>query len=224
MTWMSLAYLVHLALSVFGNFCSDKKPSAVNWIEGRGKSVVCEAVIGEEVVKKVLKTDVQSLVELNTIKNLAGSAVAGALGGFNAHASNIVTAIFIATGQDPAQNVESSHCITMLEPVNAGRDLHISVTMPSIEVGTVGGGTQLASQSACLDLLGVRGASRDRPGSNARLLATVVAGGVLAGELSLLSALAAGQLVKSHMKYNRSSKDVSSTTATEKMRQREVDV
>jgi hypothetical protein len=106
----------------------------VNWIEGRGKSVVCEAVIKEDVVKKVLKTNVQSLVELNTIKNLAGSAIAGALGGFNAHASNIVTAIFIATGQDPAQNVESSHCITMLEPINDGKDLHISVTMPSIEV------------------------------------------------------------------------------------------
>ncbi|KAF8654597.1 hypothetical protein HU200_061797 [Digitaria exilis] len=196
-------------ISISGNFCSDKKPAAVNWIEGRGKSVVCEAVIKEEVVKKVLKTNVQSLVELNTIKNLAGSAIAGALGGFNAHASNIVTAIFIATGQDPAQNVESSHCITMLEPINDGKDLHISVTMPSIEVGTVGGGTQLASQSACLDLLGVKGANRDCPGSNARLLATVVAGGVLAGELSLLSALAAGQVVKSHMKYNRSSKDMS---------------
>jgi hydroxymethylglutaryl-CoA reductase (NADPH) len=195
-------------ISISGNFCSDKKPAAVNWIEGRGKSVVCEAVIKEEVVKKVLKTDVQSLVELNMIKNLAGSAIAGALGGFNAHASNIVTAIFIATGQDPAQNVESSHCITMLESINDGKDLHISVTMPSIEVGTVGGGTQLASQSACLDLLGVKGANRDSPGSNARLLATVVAGGVLAGELSLLSALAAGQLVKSHMKYNRSSKDM----------------
>ncbi|EES15382.1 hypothetical protein BDA96_07G220500 [Sorghum bicolor] len=196
-------------ISISGNFCSDKKPAAVNWIEGRGKSVVCEAVIKEDVVKKVLKTNVQSLVELNTIKNLAGSAIAGALGGFNAHASNIVTAIFIATGQDPAQNVESSHCITMLEPINDGKDLHISVTMPSIEVGTVGGGTQLASQSACLDLLGVKGANQDSPGSNARLLATVVAGGVLAGELSLLSALAAGQLVKSHMKYNRSSKDMS---------------
>ncbi|CAL5001231.1 unnamed protein product [Urochloa decumbens] len=196
-------------ISISGNFCSDKKPAAVNWIEGRGKSVVCEAVIKEEVVKKVLKTNVQSLVELNTIKNLAGSAVAGALGGFNAHASNIVTAIFIATGQDPAQNVESSHCITMMESINDGKDLHISVTMPSIEVGTVGGGTQLASQSACLDLLGVKGANQESPGSNARLLATVVAGGVLAGELSLLSALAAGQLVKSHMKYNRSSKDMS---------------
>nr|AXF94764.1 3-Hydroxy-3-methylglutaryl-CoA reductase [Fritillaria cirrhosa] len=196
-------------VSISGNFCSDKKPAAVNWIEGRGKSVVCEAVIGEDVVKKVLKTTVPALVELNMIKNLAGSAVAGALGGFNAHASNIVSAVFIATGQDPAQNVESSHCITMMEAVNGGKDLHVSVTMPSIEVGTVGGGTQLAAQAACLDLLGVKGASMESPGANARLLATIIAGAVLAGELSLMSALAAGQLVKSHMKYNRSSKDMS---------------
>lgn len=121
-------------LDSLGNYCSDKKPAAVNWIEGRGKSVVCEAIIKEDVVKKVLKTKVAALVELNMLKNLAGSAVAGTLGGFNAHASNIVSAIFIATGQDPAQNVESSHCITMMEAVNDGRDLHISVTMPSIEV------------------------------------------------------------------------------------------
>lgn len=222
-----------------GNFCADKKPAAVNWIEGRGKSVVCEAIIKDEVVRKVLKTSVASLVELNMLKNLTGSAMAGALGGFNAHSSNIVSAIFLATGQDPAQNVESSHCITMMEPVNNGKDLHISVTMPSIEVnntsyssfshihplylklyslyflssslqvGTVGGGTQLASQSACLNLLGVKGASKESPGANSRLLATIVAGSVLAGELSLMSAIAAGQLVRSHMKYNRSSRDVS---------------
>ena len=117
-----------------GNYCSDKKPAAVNWIEGRGKSVVCEAIIKEEVVKEVLKTEVAALVELNMLKNLTGSAMAGALGGFNAHASNIVSAVFIATGQDPAQNIESSHCITMMEAVNDGKDLHISVTMPSIEV------------------------------------------------------------------------------------------
>lgn len=196
-------------IGISGNYCSDKKPAAVNWIEGRGKSVVCEATIKEDVVRKVLKTNVAALVELNMLKNLAGSAVAGALGGFNAHASNIVSAIFIATGQDPAQNVESSHCITMMEAVNDGKDLHVSVTMPSIEVGTVGGGTQLASQSACLNLLGVKGASRESPGSNSRILATIVAGSVLAGELSLMSAIAAGQLVRSHMKYNRSSKDIS---------------
>ncbi|XP_057975590.1 3-hydroxy-3-methylglutaryl-coenzyme A reductase 1 [Malania oleifera] len=195
-------------IGISGNYCSDKKPAAVNWIEGRGKSVVCEAIIKEEIVSKVLKTNVAALVELNMLKNLTGSAVAGALGGFNAHASNIVSAVFIATGQDPAQNIESSHCITMMEAVNDGKDLHISVTMPSIEVGTVGGGTQLASQSACLNLLGVKGASKESPGSNSRVLATIVAGSVLAGELSLMSAIAAGQLVKSHMKYNRSSRDV----------------
>ncbi|XP_010534322.1 PREDICTED: 3-hydroxy-3-methylglutaryl-coenzyme A reductase 1-like [Tarenaya hassleriana] len=199
-------------IGISGNFCSDKKPAAVNWIEGRGKSVVCEAVIRGETVHKVLKTSVASLVELNMLKNLAGSAVAGALGGFNAHASNIVSAIFIATGQDPAQNVESSHCITMMEAVNDGKDLHISVTMPSIEVGTVGGGTQLASQAACLNVLGVKGASKESPGMNSRRLASVVAGAVLAGELSLMSAIAAGQLVKSHMKYNRSSRDMSAAS------------
>ncbi|WJX57637.1 3-hydroxy-3-methylglutaryl-coenzyme A reductase 1 [Trifolium repens] len=195
-------------IGISGNFCSDKKAAAVNWIEGRGKSVVCEAIIKEEVVKKVLKTSVESLVELNMLKNLTGSAMAGALGGFNAHASNIVSAIYLATGQDPAQNVESSHCMTMMEAVNDGKDLHISVTMPSIEVGTVGGGTQLASQSACLNLLGVKGASKETPGANSRQLAAIVAASVLAGELSLMSAIAAEQLVKSHMKYNRSSKDV----------------
>ncbi|KAF3434919.1 hypothetical protein FNV43_RR22006 [Rhamnella rubrinervis] len=200
-------------MGISGNFCSDKKPAAVNWIEGRGKSVVCEAIIKGDMVRKVLKTNVEALVELNMLKNLTGSAMAGALGGFNAHASNIVSAVYIATGQDPAQNVESSHCITMMEPVNDGKDLHVSVTMPSIEVGTVGGGTQLASQAACLNLLGVKGANREAPGANSRLLATIVAGSVLAGELSLMSALAAGQLVKSHMKYNRSNRDVAAAAS-----------
>jgi len=82
-----------------GNFCTDKKPSAVNWIEGRGKSVVCEAIIKAKVIEKVLKTSVEALVELNTSKNLIGSAVAGSIGGFNAQAANIVAAIYIATGQ-----------------------------------------------------------------------------------------------------------------------------
>ena len=66
----------------------------------------------------------------------------------------------------------------------------------------------MASQAACLNLLGVKGASKEEPGSNSRVLATIVAGSVLAGELSLMSAIAAGQLVKSHMKYNRSTRDM----------------
>lgn len=133
---VEVAQLNVTSLCGTGNFCADKKATAVNWLEGRGKSVVVEAVLKEAVVQKVLKTSVSALVELNMVKNLAGSALAGALGGFNAHASNIVSALFIATGQDPAQNVESSQCITMMEAVNGGRDLHVSVTMPSIEVSS----------------------------------------------------------------------------------------
>lgn len=101
-------------ISVSGNYCTDKKPAAINWIDGRGKSVVAEAIIPGSVVRSVLKSDVNALVELNTSKNLIGSAMAGSIGGFNAHAANIVTAIFLATGQDPAQNVESSNCITVM--------------------------------------------------------------------------------------------------------------
>ncbi|XP_076322516.1 3-hydroxy-3-methylglutaryl-coenzyme A reductase-like isoform X2 [Tachypleus tridentatus] len=198
-------------ISLSGNYCTDKKPSAVNWIEGRGKSVVCEAEIPAKVVKNVLKTSVQTLIDVNISKNLIGSAIAGSIGGFNAQAANIVTAIFIATGQDPAQNVESSNCITLMEPSGEnGENLHISCTMPSIEIGTIGGGTVLSPQAACLDLLGVRGASVADPGQNAATLASVVCGTVLAGELSLLSALAAGHLVRSHMRHNRSKLNINS--------------
>jgi hypothetical protein len=69
----------------------------------------------------------------------------------------MVTAVFLATGQDPAQNVESSNCMTLMEPVNDGQDLHVSVTMPSIEVGTIGGGTGLSAQKACLEMMGLAG-------------------------------------------------------------------
>lgn len=105
-----------IVLALSGNYCTDKKPAAINWIEGRGKSVVAEAVIPGKVVKSVLKTTVAALCNLNTKKNLVGSAMAGSIGGFNAHAANILTAIFLATGQDPAQNVESSNCMTLMEP------------------------------------------------------------------------------------------------------------
>lgn len=191
-------------LSLSGNYCTDKKPAAINWIEGRGKSVVSEAVIPGDVVKKVLKTTVDALVELNIAKNLVGSAMAGSIGGFNAHAANILTAIYIATGQDPAQNVESSNCITLMKAINNGRDLQITCSMPSIEVGTIGGGTVLPPQNSMLDLLGVKGPHPLVPGANAQRLARIVCASVMAGELSLMAALAAGHLVRSHMQHNRS--------------------
>ncbi|XP_071541636.1 3-hydroxy-3-methylglutaryl-coenzyme A reductase isoform X1 [Panulirus ornatus] len=191
-------------LSVSGNYCVDKKPSAINWIEGRGKSVVCEAVVPGKIVTTILKTTVTALVEANITKNLVGSSLAGSIGGNNAHAANIVAALYIACGQDPAQVVGSSNCMTLMEAWGEkGEDLHVTVTMPSVEVGTVGGGTGLAPQSACLTMLGVKGAHKDNPGENACQFAKIVAGTVLAGELSLMSALAAGHLVKSHLAHNR---------------------
>ena len=102
-------------VSLSGNYCTDKKAAAINWIDGRGKSVIAEAIIPGEVVKSVLKTDVDTMVELNINKNLIGSAMAGSMGGFNAHAANLVAAVFIATGQDPAQVVEGSSCITIMK-------------------------------------------------------------------------------------------------------------
>jgi hydroxymethylglutaryl-CoA reductase (NADPH) len=188
-------------VALSGNMCTDKKAAAINWIQGRGKSVVVEATIPKAVVQSILKTDVKNLVMVNTNKNLIGSAMAGTVGGFNAHASNIVTAIFLATGQDPAQNVESSNCITIMEETDDG-DLWISCTMPSIEVGTVGGGTSLPAQEACLKIIGCNGGS-SLPGDNAKKLAHVIAAATMAGELSLLAALSANTLVQAHMQHNR---------------------
>lgn len=189
-------------VSLSGNYCTDKKSAAINWIEGRGKSVVAESRVPAALVTKLLKTSVDDLVELNMAKNLIGSNMAGAMGGFNAHAANLVAAVYLATGQDPAQVVEGSSCMTLMSNVEG--DLQISVSMPCLEVGTIGGGTILEPQASMLEMLGIRGPHPTEPGANARALARIVASAVLAGELSLCSALAAGHLVKSHMAHNRS--------------------
>ena len=106
--------------------------------------------------------------------------------------------------QDPAQNVESSNCITLMEAVPNGDDvdLRISVTMPSVECGTVGGGTGLGAQAACLRMLGCSGSS-DVPGEKARQLARVVCATVLCGELSLVAALSSNHLISAHLALNR---------------------
>ncbi|KAH9053184.1 hydroxymethylglutaryl-coenzyme A reductase-domain-containing protein [Lactarius vividus] len=201
---MSKYFPEMIVLALSGNYCTDKKPAAINWIEGRGKSVVAEAIVPGHVVKSVLKTTPEALCNLNTKKNLVGSAMAGSVGGFNAHAANILTAVFLAAGQDPAQNVESSNCMTLMELTNEGKDVLVTITMPCIEVGTVGGGTVLAPQQGVLEMLGVKGAHPTQPGQNAQQLARIIAAAVMAGELSLLSALAAGHLVRAHLVHNRS--------------------
>lgn len=186
-------------VALSGNLCVDKKSSLINTILGRGKSVVAEAIVKREVVAHVLKTTPEAIVEVNIRKNLLGSAKAGSQS-FNAHYANIVAAIFIATGQDVAQVVESSMGFTWTELRN--NDLYISVTLPSLEVGTVGGGTRLPTQREALKLLGVEGGGNP-PGVNARKLAEIIAASVLAGELSLLAALSVGHLAKAHEKLGR---------------------
>uniref|UniRef100_A0A182M6D5 3-hydroxy-3-methylglutaryl coenzyme A reductase n=1 Tax=Anopheles culicifacies TaxID=139723 RepID=A0A182M6D5_9DIPT len=193
-------------ISLSGNYCSDKKPAAINWIKGRGKRVVCETTVPADKLAQIFRTNARTLVQCNKLKNMTGSAVAGSIGGNNAHAANMVTAIFIATGQDPAQNVTSSNCSTNMETCGEkGEDLYITCTMPSLEVGTLGGGTGLPGQGACLNLLGVRGSHPTNPAENSKLLAKIICATVMAGELSLLSALVTSDLVNSHMRHNRSS-------------------
>jgi len=181
-------------IALSGNMCADKKPSAINLIQGRGKSVVAEAVIRKSIVEKALKTSPEAIVEVNQAK-LLGSARAGSYG-FNAHFANIIAAIFIATGQDAAQVVDGANGITAAQLIE-NDDLHISVTIPSLEIGTVGGGTRVETQKECLQILGVQG-SGSPPGANARKFAEIIACAVLAGELSLLGAHASGHLAKAH--------------------------
>jgi len=186
-------------VTVSGNLCTDKKPSAINRVLGRGKYVVAEAIIKGDVVRKVLKTTAEDVHYANVSKNLLGNAVAGSPS-FNGHVANMIAAIFIATGQDVAQVVESSMAYTWTEV--RGEDLYISVTLPSLEVGTVGGGTWLPTQREALALLGVAGGG-DPPGTNALKLAEIVSATVLAGELNLLASQVTGELAKAHERLGR---------------------
>jgi hydroxymethylglutaryl-CoA reductase (NADPH) len=186
-------------VALSGNLCTDKKPSAANVVMGRGKTVAAGVFLSDAMVKEILKTDTKSLIEVNTRKNLVGSARAASLG-FNAHAANVIAAVFLACGQDPAHVVEGSNAITTVDPVDGG--VYVSVTLPSLQVGTVGGGTAIETQQACLQILGVAGGGVTS-GANARAFAEVIAAGVLAGELSLLGALAAGHLARAHKKLGR---------------------
>ncbi|WP_435346176.1 hydroxymethylglutaryl-CoA reductase (NADPH) [Haloarchaeobius sp. HRN-SO-5] len=186
-------------VALSGNLCTDKKPAAINAVEGRGRSVTADVLVPTDVVEERLHTTPAAIVEANTRKNLVGSAKAGSLG-FNAHAANVVAAMFLATGQDAAQVVEGANAITTAEEREDG--LYVSVSLASLEVGTVGGGTSLATQSEALDVLGLAGGG-DPAGSNADALAEVIAAGALAGELSLLAALASRHLSSAHEELGR---------------------
>jgi hydroxymethylglutaryl-CoA reductase (NADPH) len=186
-------------VALSGNMCVDKKPAAINLIEGRGKSVVAESLLPRSIVEEELKTTPEMMTEVHYRKNIMGSIKAGALG-FNAHAANIVAAIFIATGQDAAHVVEGANAITSFQM--RGEEVYASVTMPSLQVGTVGGGTRVEPQKECLSILGVAGGGNP-PGANAKKFAEIICSAVLAGEISLVAALAARHLARAHATLGR---------------------
>ncbi|MCC7562805.1 MAG: hydroxymethylglutaryl-CoA reductase (NADPH) [Methanobrevibacter arboriphilus] len=181
-------------IALSGNVCVDKKPSSINLVEGRGKTVVADIIIPERIVKNKLKTTAEAIVEVNTAKNLIGSAISGSMG-FNAHFANMIGAIFLATGQDIAHVVEGSLGITTAEDRDG--DLYFSVTMPDLPIATIGGGTSLKTANESLEILGVAGSG------NVKKFAEIVIATVLAGELSLMGALAAGHLARAHKELGR---------------------
>jgi hydroxymethylglutaryl-CoA reductase (NADPH) len=186
-------------VALSGNMCADKKPAAINAVEGRGRSVTADVHLDAELLDEILKTTPDAMAEGNMRKNFVGSAKAASLG-FNAHAANTVAAAFLATGQDAAQVVEGANAITTMDARDGG--LYASLSLASLEVGTVGGGTRLPTQTEGLEIMGLAGGG-DPPGEHADALAEVIAVGALAGELSLGAAFTSRHLSSAHEELGR---------------------
>ncbi|MBZ0089303.1 MAG: hydroxymethylglutaryl-CoA reductase, partial [Thermoanaerobaculia bacterium] len=176
------------------NLATDKKASQVNIMRTRGKRVVAEATIPRDVLVQHMRVEPEQLHYHAGIANV-GTFLSGANNN-GAHSPNGITAMFIATGQDVANVAESSAGIVYTE-LTPDRSLYMSITIPSLIVATHGGGTGLPTQRECLELLGCTGRGK------VRKFAEIVAGVVLAGEISLASAISSLDWVSSHEKYGR---------------------
>lgn len=187
-------------VSESGNMCVDKKPAGINMIRGRGLSVVAEAIIKKEVLEEYFKVNAKAIEEINYAKNYIGSSLAGSLG-HNAQVANILAATFIAYGQDVAQIVDGADAIDDVKALENG-DLYIAVYLPSLEVGTYGGGTRRETAKELLMASGVYGEG-DNEGKTKRALAELIASAALAGELNLLAAEAGEELAKAHSMLKR---------------------
>ncbi len=177
-----------------GNMDTDKKYSRLNTLHTRGKRVVAECVLPDRLLRERLKTSAEALIAQRQISNLGALMAATANNG--AHSANGVAAVFIATGQDEANVAEASSAIVHAE-LTADGDYYYSITLPSLIVATHGGGTGLATQRECLEVLGCVGRGK------VRKLAEIIAATVLCGELSLGGAILAGEWVSSHEQYGR---------------------
>jgi hydroxymethylglutaryl-CoA reductase (NADPH) len=179
---------------VDANFSGDKKASAQSLQTVRGKKVSAEVYIPTKLVQKWLHTTPEHIANFGRIGSMA--AVLSGTVGAQGHFANGLAALYIACGQDTACVAESAIGVTRLEVVPEG-DLYASVLLPNLIVGTIGGGTNLPSQHACLDILKLSGAG------NSRAFAEVCAGLCLAGEISLVAAICAGRFARAHKSLAR---------------------
>ena len=176
------------------NMSGDKKASALSFTNVRGKKVTAEVIVPAELVRQFLHTTPEQLAQYGIMAGLGG-VMMGSMG-VQGHYANAFAALYIACGQDAACVAESAVGVTRWEVTDDGA-LYASVTLPNIMVGTVGGGTGLPSQRACLDILGLSGPNK------ADALAEVAAAVCLAGELSIAGALCAGHFAQAHRRLAR---------------------
>ena len=187
-------------VSISGNYCTDKKVSAVNGILGRGKNVTAEIIIPNDLCQQSLRTNPQQIVDLNHKKNYVGSLLAGSLRSANAHYANILLALYLATGQDAANIIEGSQGFTYAM-INDKGALQFSVNLPNLIVGVIGHGKH--HDFIKDNLVGMQ-CSPDNGHVSAQRLAVITAAAVLCGELSLMAALTnPGELLHTHVAIER---------------------
>jgi hydroxymethylglutaryl-CoA reductase (NADPH) len=175
------------------NFSGDKKSTHLALLSGRGRKVAASVTIPRALVEAGLHVSVSRMIDFVQMATV-GAALSGQIGA-QGHYANGLAAFYIATGQDAACVSESAIGITRME--NRGGDLFVSVTLPNLLVGSVGGGTHLPSQRAALNILGLSGSG------NAAALAEIAAALCLCGEISIIGAVAAGEFTRAHRKFAR---------------------
>ncbi|MBD3362613.1 3-hydroxy-3-methylglutaryl-CoA reductase [Candidatus Dojkabacteria bacterium] len=204
-SWIETEYKGIKTIAISGNMCIDKKPAYINTIKGRGRIVEAEVTVPQNIVKKYLKSNPEDILEVNKNKIWLGGQMAGSFG-FNAHAANMLAAIFIATGQDPAQVVGGSLASLNMEKNKEG--LYIHTRIPSLNIATVGGGTTLATQNECQKIIlsNISKNLKEKEEKEINLtqkLAEIIGTAVLAGEISLHAAFASRTFVKAHKDLGR---------------------
>jgi len=179
------------------NMSGDKKATAMSYLFVRGKKVTAEVIIPRKLISGMLHTAPEMIMEYWKM-SFVGGVQSGSIG-VQGHYANGLAALFIACGQDAACVSEASVGITRVDVDERG-DLYVSVTLPNLIVGTVGGGTDLPTQRECLQMLGCKGEG------TSRAFAEICAATVLAGEISIMGALASGQFTEAHRRYGRKKK------------------